>query len=288
MGVVGSGYWAVSTHLPAALASDFTLTGVWGRDAEKASVAGRAVGVTGFSDYDEFLREVDVVTLAVPPTVQTELALRAIEQGKHVMLEKPLGLSPEEAAAIVASVQRARVASSVNLTARFQPEIATWMKERGEEHWDGATLRWISDDLIAPGSPWAPSTWRQEHGALWDLGPHALSFLTLTLGEIAEIRAQRHPEAVTELRTVHERGAEATVMLGQHSTARESVTQLSRGREVSTPPLATTDGRQALTLGLNRLAERAATGSQDVSEIEQALRITQHLGAAQRHLDAGV
>nr|BFF10060.1 hypothetical protein GCM10025699_13630 [Microbacterium flavescens] len=95
LGLVGTGYWADVTHATAAAAApSWDLAAVWGRDAGRAAaLAERHGALHAGTDFDAFLAQVDAVTFAVPPQLQSELAVRAIRAGKHVALEKPIATS---------------------------------------------------------------------------------------------------------------------------------------------------------------------------------------------------
>ena len=83
LGLAGTGYWADVTHATAATAAPaWELKAVWGRDAGRAAaVAERHSAPHAGTDFDAFLAEVDAVTFALPPQLQSQLALRAIKAG---------------------------------------------------------------------------------------------------------------------------------------------------------------------------------------------------------------
>src|SRR4051794_15644276 len=120
-GVLGTGFWAREIHA-ASLAEHpgAELVGVWGRDLAKAKALGAQFDVQGYDELDALLAQVDAVSLALPPAVQVPLAIRAAEAGKHLLLEKPIALTVEDAARLVAAVDDSRVASVVFFTFRFQ------------------------------------------------------------------------------------------------------------------------------------------------------------------------
>src|SRR3954451_23581403 len=97
-GVLGTGFWAREIHA-ASLAEhpDAELVGVWGRDLAKAKALGAQFDVQGYDDLDALLTQVDAVSFAVPPDVQVPVAIHAAEGGKHLLLEKPIALTLEDA-----------------------------------------------------------------------------------------------------------------------------------------------------------------------------------------------
>src|SRR3712207_3662034 len=110
---------------------------------------------------------------------------RSAAAGKHLLLEKPIGLSLDEADRVVAAVRSAGVASVVFFTFRFQAGTSTWMAQAARTRLAGGAGSWLS---ALAGSPF-DSAWRREHGALWDIGPHALSLLLPTLGPVVSVQA---------------------------------------------------------------------------------------------------
>src|SRR4051794_11365127 len=104
-GVVGTGGWSQHSHIPGARSNgSIEFIGAIGRD----------------DDLDAFLDTVDAVGFAVPPDVESRLALRAIRAGKHVLLDKPIALSVTDAEAPSTAATEAGVASVVFVTKRFQ------------------------------------------------------------------------------------------------------------------------------------------------------------------------
>ena len=64
-------------------------------------------GVTTYREADDLLADpnVDAVILALPTYLHKEYVLKAIARGKHILVEKPLALSPEEGQEIVAALE---------------------------------------------------------------------------------------------------------------------------------------------------------------------------------------
>src|SRR5262249_1680188 len=143
-------------------------------------------GARPFSDVDELIGAVDAVAFAVPPDIQAELAVPAAQAGRSLLLEKPLALTVEAADRLVDAV---RAPTGVFFTRRFDPGVGAWfLAEVDSFGWDGAGV-FLLDSIFQPGNPFGESRWRHERGALWDIGPHALSLLLPTLGAVEEIAA---------------------------------------------------------------------------------------------------
>src|SRR5205809_701299 len=118
-GLIGTGYWADAVHAAGIDAHpEAELGGVWGRDAVKAQALAERHSAQGYADVDELIAAVDAVAFSVPPDVQAELAVRAAEAGRALLLEKPLALTVEAAERIVGA---ARAPTVVFFTFRFDP-----------------------------------------------------------------------------------------------------------------------------------------------------------------------
>src|ERR1035438_1568102 len=64
--------------------------------------------------------DVDAVAFAVPPDVQAKLAVRAATRGCHLLMDKPVAFTSQDAERVVEAVDRAGVRSLVFLTSRFE------------------------------------------------------------------------------------------------------------------------------------------------------------------------
>ena len=211
-GLVGTGPWAGTAHGPGLVAAEgVDLIGVWGRSPARAGELAARLGVPAFEDLDALCDEVEAVAFAVPPEVQGELALRVAQRGKHLLLDKPVSDTVEAATRLVAAVEEAGVASVVFFTDRFHPATREWLGRVEQAAaaagpWQGGWGRWLSA-LWDEGLPAGASSWRSEHGALRDIGPHLFSWLTATLGPVASLTAVPGTGDVVHLVVVHESGA---------------------------------------------------------------------------------
>jgi len=76
-------------------------------------------------EYEDLLKRSDInaILLSVPHALHAPLAIQAAQAGKHVLLEKPLGVNLQDATEIVAACRQAKVRLSVNLSFRYQPAV---------------------------------------------------------------------------------------------------------------------------------------------------------------------
>lgn len=213
-GLLGTGFWAREVHGAALVAHpEVELAGVWGRDAARAADLAGSLGTLSYPDIDELLASVDAVAIALPPDVQAELALRAARADCHLLLDKPVSLSVAAADALVAEVRVRGLSSVVFFTSRFQPTTVAALDEvLATGGWLGGRSTFFGS-IYGPGSPYAGSAWRREHGGLWDVGPHALSLLLPTLGPVTGVSAAIGPRQTAFVTLRHAEGQVSTLEL---------------------------------------------------------------------------
>jgi predicted dehydrogenase len=286
-GVLGTGYWAKAVHA-AALAGhpSAELVGVWGRDVAKAKAVGAEFDVQGYGDVDELLSQVDAVAIALPPHVQAPMAERAATAGKHLLLEKPIALDVAAADRVVAAVGDAGVASVVFFTFWFQAATSTWLSQAARTELAGGAGSWLSS---LAGTPFAASPWRQEHGALWDIGPHALSVLVPALGPVVAVQAGAGVRDTVHLVLTHESGVASTVTLSHTvapmSAGIEFFVHGDAGRLVLLPDTESPVG--AFGVAVDELTAAAVAGGTHPCDVAFGRDIVAVLATAARALDSG-
>ncbi|MDT7783835.1 MAG: hypothetical protein QOF58_2254 [Pseudonocardiales bacterium] len=285
-GLVGTGFWANFTHAPAlASTPGATLDAIWGRSPDAAAGLAAEHGAVAFTDFDEFLAAVDAVAFAVSPSVQPSLAIRAAQAGKHLLLEKPIALTPGDADAVVTAVEDAGVASVVFHTWRYNSDIRAWLDEEGG--WSGGAALWLATALL-PGSRFN-TPWRQEKGALWDVGPHLVDMLGACLGPVTSVTAVPGGE-VSYLVLQHATGASSTATMTLSASKPASGPDLflwgPSGR--SAMPVTSVDPQQSLRVAAAELAALAASGQRthpcDARSARDVVRI---LAEAEKQLSGG-
>ncbi|MFJ8623027.1 Gfo/Idh/MocA family protein [Kitasatospora sp. NPDC093550] len=292
IGLLGTGPWAERVHAPVlAEHPGLEFTGVWGRRPEAAEALGAAHGVPGYADLDRLLADVDAVSIALPPSVQPGLALRAAEAGCHLLLDKPVALTVPDARAVAEAVRAHKLASVVFFTVRFGGPQIPWIEEQAAKGgWFTGRSDWLGS-VFAPGSssPYAASPWREEKGSLWDVGPHAVSLLLPVLGDVTQVTAVAGPLDTVHLVLRHAGGASSTLALSLTAPVAAGGTGMElRGEhgvvrlpERGEGPLA------ALHRALDALQSAAATGEPHPCGADFGLRVVEILAGAERSLAVG-
>ncbi len=172
-----------------------------GRDAAAVSEAAGQFGwEESATDWRAVLErdDVDIVDVCVPGHLHAEVAIAALEAGKHVIAEKPLANTLAEAEKMVATARAARergVQSMVGFNYRRVPALAL-----ARQHIAAGRLGDVRQVRIAYLQDWladadAPMTWRLRRelagsGALGDLASHAVDQVRFLLGqEVTEVNA---------------------------------------------------------------------------------------------------
>ncbi|MGW7683195.1 Gfo/Idh/MocA family protein [Kribbella sp. NPDC054772] len=127
VGLIGAGGIA-SAHIRgyAEHADKIGITAVADAVAETAKKRGEELGATSYTDYREMLanEELDAVDICLPHHLHRDAIVAAAEAGKHVLCEKPLCLSAEEAADVRAAVTKAGVTLMCAHNQLFMPAVA--------------------------------------------------------------------------------------------------------------------------------------------------------------------
>jgi predicted dehydrogenase len=286
-GLIGTGHWARITHAPALASTDgIELVAVWGRNPEAAGALAAEYGTRAHDDVEAFLADVDGVAFSVPPNVQSGLAIRAAQAGKHLLLEKPIALSEAEAAALAQAVAAAQVASVVFFTARFQTDVRRWLADVTSQRWAGGCAVWLSSALLE-SSPFN-TPWRRDKGGLWDVAPHLVSMLWAALGPVVSVTADAGQADITHLVLHHEGGATSTVTVTLSAPAAADSFDLYLWGEPgrSTAPGETSEPTVALRLALTELADNARSGRlAHPCDVQFGLAVGGVLSEAQRQID---
>ncbi|WOX16559.1 Gfo/Idh/MocA family oxidoreductase [Streptomyces sp. N50] len=290
IGLLGTGPWARMAHAPALSGHDaWDFAGVWGRRPDAAKELADQHGVPAYDDVDALLADVDAVAVALPPSIQAELAVRAARAGRYLLLDKPLAPTVEQGRAVVDAVRETGVASVVFFTTRFQPETEAWITEQAAaEGWFTGRAEWLGS-VFTSDSPFAASPWRQEKGALWDVGPHALSVLLPVLGDVRRVAAAvRGPGDTVVLVLDHVGGASSTLTLSLTApTAAAGATVELRGTAgVTSLPNSSGDAVSALVRAADALGEAVRTGRPHPCDALFGLRVTEILAEAEAMVDS--
>ena len=130
-GVLGAAQIAVQKVIPAMQRGEWSeISAIASRDRHKAEAAASALGIAkAYGSYEELLRdpEIEAVYNPLPNHLHVPWTLKAVEAGKHVLCEKPLSLTAEEARTLLAARDRTGVKIGEAFMVRTHPQ---WLRTR--------------------------------------------------------------------------------------------------------------------------------------------------------------
>jgi len=149
-----------------------------------------------YTNVDELVAdvEVDAVYIATPVCEHLPQTLAAAQAGKHVLVEKPMGMSVIECDRMIAACQQAKVKLGVAYYRRFYP-IVHRIKELLRNGELGTVMAVSVATATTPATlPGQEGYWRLipgegGGGALMDIGSHRINILLHLFGEVADITA---------------------------------------------------------------------------------------------------
>lgn len=173
------------------------LVGISGRDEASVQHAAERYGYAhAYTDWREMIanEEIQLLDNGGPNHLHAEPSIAAAEAGKHVLCEKPLARSADEARAMWEAAERACVKHMTGFNYRFVPAL----RQARDLIQSGALgriyhfrARYLQESLVSPDHP---MTWRHERetagsGALGDLGAHIIDLARFLVGEITCVGA---------------------------------------------------------------------------------------------------
>jgi UDP-N-acetylglucosamine 3-dehydrogenase len=193
VGLVGAGFMG-GVHLNAyAGITEVEVVGVADARVEAAVAGAKMVGARPYASYEELVsaEDVEVVDVCLPTALHRDLALRAAGEGRHVILEKPIARTMEDAQEIVEAFSGDGPRLFVGHVVRFFPEYVG-IKEKIEAG-DLGTVGVVRTSRRSPfllgWNDWY-ADWRMSGGVLLDLVIHDFDFLRWALGEVERVYAR--------------------------------------------------------------------------------------------------
>ena len=188
LGIVGAGAISQIVHLPIlAERRDVDLVALADADVHKAETLSRRFKVPLVMDTEALMThdELDAVVVCTPIHVHEEMAIAALEAGKHVLVERPLATTSGGAARVIAAAEASGQVLKVGLPHRFRPEVIALRNfVHGEELGDLYAVRgsWLTRSVPAARASWRSDRDRAGGGALIDLGIPALDLCMWVIG----------------------------------------------------------------------------------------------------------
>lgn len=195
LAVIGAGIIGARHLEAAALMEELQAVAVVDLNEERAAELAVQHGIHVFTDYEEMLRseKPDIVVVALPHFLHRSVAMKCMEHGCHVLLEKPMALNIEECNEIMAAAQKHQVQLLVGHTQHYHPDniVAKRIIESGEL----GELVMISDNrhvnYYRPDRPaWFFEKSKAGGGIFSNLGSHSIDKIQwLTGSKVVSVKS---------------------------------------------------------------------------------------------------
>ena len=153
-------------------------------------------GAKPYESYDEMLRsDVDVVCICTPSCFHAQNAIDAMRAGKHVVLEKPMALSTEDADRVIAVSKETGKLVTVICQLRFSPDVQRLKKLVSDGAFGKLTLCTLSMKYHRSmeyynSSPWKGTLKFDGGGALMNQGIHGIDLLEYIVGGVKDVQGK--------------------------------------------------------------------------------------------------
>jgi len=184
VGIIGAGAMGQNHIRTYSQIPGVEIVGIADVDRARAEVLAKQYGTRGFADYNELLKQgVDAVSVVVPTTLHRRVALDVIAAGAHLLVEKPIADTVENAEAIDFAAAREKLVLMVGHIERFNPAV-TNMKQIIDAGKLGKIVS-ISTSRVGPYNPRI-----RDVGVILDIGVHDIDVISyLYNSRVAEVYA---------------------------------------------------------------------------------------------------
>ena len=163
---------------------------------ERAEAFGRAFGVPSFTDPQIMMQaaDLDAVSVLTPSGTHAASVVALAPFGKHIVVEKPMALTLDDAASMIAACQRHRVLMFVVKQNRFNVPVMKMREALTQGRFGNLFLgtvrvRWCRTQEYYDQDAWR-GTWAQDGGVLANQASHHIDLLEWMMGDIDSVYAK--------------------------------------------------------------------------------------------------
>lgn len=161
--------------------------------SDKAEDFSTKYGAQMYIDFDEMLEnhQIHVVNICTPNAFHADMAVKAIEKGKHVMIEKPIAISLEDADRIIEAAERKGVKAASVHQNRFNDAVQKTRKAVengafGKMSHGVASIRWNRNQRYYDQASWR-GTFSAQDGVLMNQCIHNIDLLKWMMGPVKSV-----------------------------------------------------------------------------------------------------
>ena len=196
IGIIGSGFGLYGLFPAFNAAKNCKVVAICCRKSESLVSYRRNISLIDiYDDWHKLLehKDLDAIALAVPPSVQYQIARAAINKSLHVFAEKPLATNTSQARQLFNLAKKNKITHCIDF---IFPEIAQWKKVKilldsntfGELKHISVNWNWLSGDIKNNRSSWKTNL-TEGGGALAFYFSHGLHYLEHFAGKITNIKS---------------------------------------------------------------------------------------------------
>ena len=177
------------------------LTAIADVDVERARAVGAAHDVPWYATYAEMLKDADcdIVTICTPSGLHSAQGVAAARAGKHVITEKPMSITLEQADVLVQACDHAGVRLFVVKQNRLNPSVQLLKRavdkgRFGRIYLANTTVRWNRPQEYYDSAPWR-GTWEFDGGAFMNQASHYVDLIQWLVGPVESVIAKTATQA---------------------------------------------------------------------------------------------
>jgi len=199
--LVGCGRISANHFDAIAKVDGLELSAVADSEADRARATGEAQGVPWYDNYAEMLKksDCDVVSICTPSGLHSMQGVAAAKAGKHVITEKPMSITLEQADALVHACDSAGVRLFVVKQNRLNPSVQLLKRavdkgRFGRIYLANTTVRWHRPQDYYDAAPWR-GTWEFDGGAFMNQASHYVDLIQWLVGPVESVVAKTATQA---------------------------------------------------------------------------------------------
>jgi UDP-N-acetyl-2-amino-2-deoxyglucuronate dehydrogenase len=201
IGLVGCGRISRNHFDAIAKVDGLRIAAVCDTDESRARAAGAALGVPWFTQFAAMLEtaDIDAVSICTPSGLHSQHGVLAAGAGKHVITEKPMSITLEQADALVQACDAAGVHLFVVKQNRLNPSIQLLKRavdkgRFGKIFLANTTVRWNRPQDYYDAASWR-GTWEFDGGAFMNQASHYVDLIQWLVGPVESVMAKTATQA---------------------------------------------------------------------------------------------
>jgi nucleoside-diphosphate-sugar epimerase/predicted dehydrogenase len=194
VGLLGAGYICDAHAQALQQRADVCIAAICDSAPERAAAASEKYGIPRVctSLADLLAGELDVVHVLLPPDRHVAAARRIVESGRHVFVEKPMGLAAAECRALAELAARTQRRLGVNHNFLFMPSYQAMRRHAADGtlgRLDQVTISWMYPFALMESGRYDSWALRDPANLFLETGPHLVAFMMDLVGPLDEVHA---------------------------------------------------------------------------------------------------